>query len=713
MSSQLRFKQTRPVGYSRWTMTLAVLVLAVLSLTPSLLAERASIDEMNQVAANWLTYVVNREGNWEKSTLPSISSSADLTWGDTVLARVYSVVPSGYVVVPVMKELAPVKVYSSNSQFDVNQTQGFPQMLRENLIHQMRLFIENYGSIDAVQSERGTPLFSREERSQWDRFAVSQKQFATALSTGLRSPETVVGPLLTSAWDQGSPYNMMCPAGTGDGGHVVVGCVATAMAQIMYYWKKPAFGAGTHSYSWTGSSNCTSGITQTLTADYTDTYDWASMLDDVTSSSPTAAKNAVAELCYEAGVAVNMDYGIWFDNACQSGAYSSDVPAALVSHFKYDNTIVSYARNSYTPTSWFDLIKTEIDAGRLIYFSITSHAIVIDGWNNTGGTNHYHINYGWGGSQTTWYAVDNYYCSWGCSQGDERIYTHIQTNPDWDDDGVANSIDNCPWIANPDQLDSDLDGVGNVCDNCPDVANPTQSNVDGDGLGDACDPDIDNDGLLNAADNCKYVANLSQTNSDTDSLGDACDNCPLVNNNDQWDSNSDGVGDWCDDSVHIHPGPILPNAYFQRCYYMKLQSAGGVAPFTWSLVSGDLPSGLSFQGGTAATISGKPTYKATWYFSVALRDNSSPAKVDTAALTLTVANPSSVTYVVCGDVNTDCAVDISDVVYLIAYIFSGGSAPSPLLSGDANCDSAVDISDVVYLIAYIFSGGAVPCSACK
>ncbi|TFH65319.1 MAG: hypothetical protein E4G91_02930 [Candidatus Zixiibacteriota bacterium] len=67
----------------------------------------------------------------------------------------------------------------------------------------------------------------------------------------------------------------------------------------------------------------------------------------------------------------------------------------------------------------------------------------------------------------------------------------------------------------------------------------------------------------------------------------------------------------------------------------------------------------------------------------------------------------------CGDANADAAVDISDAVYLIAYIFSGGSAPNPVLAGDANCDSTVDISDVVYLIAYIFSGGQAPCALCK
>ncbi len=66
----------------------------------------------------------------------------------------------------------------------------------------------------------------------------------------------------------------------------------------------------------------------------------------------------------------------------------------------------------------------------------------------------------------------------------------------------------------------------------------------------------------------------------------------------------------------------------------------------------------------------------------------------------------------CGDANGSSAVSISDVVYEINYIFSGGPAPDPLASGDANCNGSVNISDAVYLINYIFSGGAAPCAAC-
>ena len=86
----------------------------------------------------------------------------------------------------------------------------------------------------------------------------------------------------------------------------------------------------------------------------------------------------------------------------------------------------------------------------------------------------------------------------------------------------------------------------------------------------------------------------------------------------------------------------------------------------------------------------------------------------TTSLDLAFAITNGATPCLCtpGDANGDATIDISDAVYLISYIFSGGLAPTPyaICSGDANCDCTVDISDAVYLISYIFSGGSAPCT---
>ena len=65
----------------------------------------------------------------------------------------------------------------------------------------------------------------------------------------------------------------------------------------------------------------------------------------------------------------------------------------------------------------------------------------------------------------------------------------------------------------------------------------------------------------------------------------------------------------------------------------------------------------------------------------------------------------------CGDVNKDGVVNVTDVVYLINYLFIGGPPPIPILQvGDVNQDGVVNVTDVVYLINHLFIGGPAPCS---
>ena len=126
-----------------------------------------------------------------------------------------------------------------------------------------------------------------------------------------RSTRGDIAPLLTTLWNQDSPYNAYCPSGHGGpGGHAYAGCVATAMSMVMKYWNWPTQGNGEHSYTPEGYPMQTVNFGAT-------TYDWANMPNSCNNSN----YQAVATLMYHCGVSVDMMYG-----SGSSGAYSQDVP---------------------------------------------------------------------------------------------------------------------------------------------------------------------------------------------------------------------------------------------------------------------------------------------------------------------------------------------------------------------------------------------------
>ncbi len=206
-----------------------------------------------------------------------------------------------------------------------------------------------------------------------------------------------VKPICTDNWTQDEPYNLFTPMI--DSVHCKTGCVANAMAQVMYYYRYPAKGTGTYTY-YDGK-----GCKDTLTADFAaHTYEWDYMLDTYAGCDYSKRQaEAVALLMSDCGISVDMRYGI-----DASGAQTIKQPFALYNYFGYDRGMRMIYRDFYHRDEVHTLIRRELAAGHPVTCSAHGpdgggHAFVIDGYDADG---LYHINWGWGGWCDGYYNID-------------------------------------------------------------------------------------------------------------------------------------------------------------------------------------------------------------------------------------------------------------------------------------------------------------------
>ncbi len=196
-----------------------------------------------------------------------------------------------------------------------------------------------------------------------------------------------VNPILETIWDQDYPYNAGCPGDSyGPGGHVVTGCVANSMAQIMKRWNYPQNGLGYHSYVAPGYGTQAANFGNT-------TYDWENMPNSI-----TTPNTAISTLMYHCGVAVETEYGHH-----ASGAYVEDVRDAMVNHFRYHSSAFYATASSYTGSEWINMLRYDLDEGcPILYYGYGpsgGHSFILDGYNS----NIYHVNWGWGGDWDGYY----------------------------------------------------------------------------------------------------------------------------------------------------------------------------------------------------------------------------------------------------------------------------------------------------------------------
>jgi len=281
----------------------------------------------------------------------------------------------GFVIVAADDCARPILGYSMERPFE---TDNVPVQLQEYLndfIEQIEYGVEHHLTAD--------PSIAH----QW------QLVQATGRLNDNKSSKEVF-PLLTTTWNQGCLYNVLCPEDPeGVCGHVWTGCTATAVAQIMRYWGYPIQGHGSHSYIPSGYPEQTVNFGAT-------TYDWANMPNFLDESSDSTQINAVATLLWHCGVSTDMNYGI-------GGSGGAFPEFGIINYFGYSNDLFWAFRDDYDDLTWLTMVKTCLDLARPIFYAgsndSSAHAFVCDGYDDD---NLFHFNLGWGGSCDGYYPLD-------------------------------------------------------------------------------------------------------------------------------------------------------------------------------------------------------------------------------------------------------------------------------------------------------------------
>ncbi|MEI6694733.1 MAG: C10 family peptidase [Bacteroidota bacterium] len=320
-------------------------------------------------------------------------------------------------------------------------------------------WMDNLAKSIAVESRLKSSV-KQEVIAAWDFYSSNEKSAGS-----LKSTNTVV-PLLSTFWSQEGGYNYYCPAfSTGPSGHCVTGCVATAMGQVLRYYKYPVQGNGSHSYS-----HPAFGV---LTANFgTTNYDWANM---GATTNPfdidTLNRNAIAKLIYHCGVGVDMNY-----NPTESGAYTANVPDVLYNNFKYKRYVSYIERVDYTDDVWTNILMENLDMHNPLIYSghgtIGGHAWVCDGYDSP---THFHFNWGWSGTSNGMFYINNNLNSgngdFTAGQGivvnivpDSSIFplcgnkkytAQNYTFTDGSYTDLYKNNTNCQWLIQPDTLGTD------------------------------------------------------------------------------------------------------------------------------------------------------------------------------------------------------------------------------------------------------------------
>lgn len=279
---------------------------------------------------------------------------------------------------------------------------------------QYKMFAGNGGYVIVARNEAFSPIIGYSNESDGlieipccmqDCLDMINENLEVRARNGIKAKATgkdnatyeVVSPLLTTYWQQGSPYNLKCPADY-TGKTSLTGCVATAMAMVVRYFKYPS-SVSNKSVAYAYKTDSKGTASDSVHVTINSTYDWNNMRDTYPSSATTAEKNAVSQLMFDCGAAAGLNYG-------SSATGGSVTTAARRFYEVFGYAAVNHtSKDYYTDYEWRQLVYDQLMAGCPLMHSGTDsefggHAFVLDGIDAEGMV---HVNWGWGKSSAGYF----------------------------------------------------------------------------------------------------------------------------------------------------------------------------------------------------------------------------------------------------------------------------------------------------------------------
>ncbi len=331
-----------------------------------------------------------------------VSASADVLSPEEALGRA---LPQARNAAPAL--VKPVLAYTAEADelpavyVFAKENKGFLLVSADDAVTPLLGYADN-GSFDA---DNMAPAFKYWIGEYARQIAYARENATEGAPVRIARPKREpIAPLLETKWDQGNPYNKLCPTSS-RGGITYTGCVATAASQVMKYFEWPKENP-TGKIKYTSSID---GVPTELELDLsTVSLKWDDMLDSYTAAAPgtEAQQMAVAELMRAVGYAVDMNYGTAASGG--SGAQTIKVSDAIVNNFGYDKSVEYLQRDCYTLGEWEEIIYNQLKTvGPVLYdgrtYSNEGHAYVCDGYDKEG---YFHINWGWGGTSDGYFLLD-------------------------------------------------------------------------------------------------------------------------------------------------------------------------------------------------------------------------------------------------------------------------------------------------------------------